>query len=137
MWKSARRRHCYTKAARTGYGRSRPNLYHVTAGGTCYERYGRGIWTLSQGGEEVTVYYKALALVRSYDGLSGEGTVVFSRDMVLKMTRRRAGEKNFITTVGSSFNIAALNEVIPGMKVNGFAAFPFYRRKDGENRTTC
>jgi hypothetical protein len=31
-------------------------------------------------GDEVTVYYKVLKLgKRSYDGLSGEGTVVFSR----------------------------------------------------------
>jgi hypothetical protein len=63
-------------------------------------------------GDEVTLYYKVLKLgKRSYDGLSGEGTVVFSRgtyvmneriatcdafshiklfqDMVWKMTKRR------------------------------------------------
>ena len=54
----------------------------VTAKGTRYidmdvgDETGRAV----EEGDEVTVYYKVLKLgKRSYDGLSGEGTVVFSR----------------------------------------------------------
>jgi hypothetical protein len=54
----------------------------VTQGGTRYMDIDLGdeSKSLVQVGDEVRIYYKVLKLgKRSYDGLSGEGTVVFSR----------------------------------------------------------
>lgn len=58
----------------------------VTKGGTRYREIsdGDGGATVVEEGNEVTLYYKILKLgKRSYDGISGEGTVVFSRGMLL------------------------------------------------------
>jgi hypothetical protein len=103
----------------------------VTPGGTRYRDMEEGSGSITaKDGEEVTVYYKVLKLgKRSYDGLSGEGTVVFSRGYGLEDDEKAAGEKDFITTVGSFNNIAALNEVIPGMKVNGVRRFSILPQK--------
>jgi len=75
-------------------------------------------------GDEVQLFYKVLKLgKRSYDGLSGEGTVVFSRGYGLEDDESEAGQKSFTTTVGSYSNIAALNDAVVGMKVGGIRRF--------------
>jgi hypothetical protein len=103
----------------------------VTAGGTRYRDMEEGSGSITAAdGEEVTVYYKVLKLgKRSYDGLSGEGTVVFSRGYGLEDDETAPGKKAFITTVGRFNNIIALNEVIPGMKVNGVRRFAILPQK--------
>lgn len=69
-------------------------------------------------GDIATVHYKVLKLgKRSYDGLSGEGTVVFSRGYGLEDDENKAGEKAFSFAVGDSTIIAALNDALPGMKI--------------------
>ena len=69
-------------------------------------------------GDEVDVYYKVLKLgKRSYDGISGEATVVFSRGYGLEDDETKPGEKSFKFQVGSPTNIAALNEAVVGMSV--------------------
>ena len=71
-------------------------------------------------GDEVTLSYKVLKLgKRSYDGLSGEGTVVFSRGYGLEDDEKKPGDKAFITTLGSPINIIALNEAVNGMQPGG------------------
>lgn len=71
-------------------------------------------------GKQVTLRYKVLKLgKRSYDGLSGEGTVVFSRGYGLEDDEQQPGDKAFITTLGSTQNIEALNDAVVGMKVGG------------------
>lgn len=68
-------------------------------------------------GDVATIHFKVLKLgKRSYDGLSGEGTVVFSRGYGLEDDESKPGEKAFSFTVGDSSVIAALNDAIPGMK---------------------
>jgi hypothetical protein len=54
----------------------------VTAAGTKYRDIENGdeLKGVVKKGDDVTIYFKVLKLgKRSYDGLSGEGTVVFSR----------------------------------------------------------
>lgn len=76
--------------------------------------------TAVQPGDDVTIYYKVLKLgKRSYDGLSGEGTVVFSRGYGYEDDETEARQKSFTTTVGAYSNIAALNDAIVGMKEKG------------------
>jgi hypothetical protein len=103
----------------------------VTPGGTRYRDMEEGSGSLTAAdGNEVTVYYKVLKLgKRAYDGLSGEGTVVFSRGYGLEDDETAPGSKDFRTTVGSFSNIAALNEVIPGMKVDGVRRFSILPQK--------
>lgn len=75
-------------------------------------------------GDDVDVFFKVLKLgKRSYDGLSGEGTVVFSRGYGFEDDEDKAGVKSFRTVVGSYSNIAALNEALIGMKVGGTRRF--------------
>jgi FKBP-type peptidyl-prolyl cis-trans isomerase len=75
-------------------------------------------------GDQVELQYKVLKLgKRSYDGLSGEGTVVFSRGYGLEDDESRPGEMSFSTVVGSYSNIAALNEALVGMRVGGTRRF--------------
>ena len=70
-------------------------------------------------GDEVTMYYKVLKLgKRSYDGLSGEGTVVFSCGYGLEDDEKSARTKTFTTTIGNMNNIVALNDGIIGMPIN-------------------
>ena len=74
--------------------------------------------------QDVTLYYKVLKLgKRSYDGLSGEGTVVFSRGYGLEDDEKGPGDQSFTTTLGSLSNIAALNEAVMGMRENGIRRF--------------
>jgi FKBP-type peptidyl-prolyl cis-trans isomerase len=71
-------------------------------------------------GDDVTVYYKVLKLgKRSYDGLSGEGTVVFSRGYGLEDDESAPRQKSWTTTAGAYNNIAALNDAVLGMAVGG------------------
>jgi len=59
----------------------------TTAGGTRYRDFedGNPDKGAVKEGDEVTIYYKVLKLgKRSYDGISGEGTVVFSRGTFLQ-----------------------------------------------------
>jgi len=68
-------------------------------------------------GDVATVHYKVLKLgKRSYDGLSGEGTVVFSRGYGLEDDEDKPGQKAFTYTVGDSSVISAMNDATPGMK---------------------
>ena len=68
-------------------------------------------------GDTANVHYKVLKLgKRSYDGLSGEGTVVFSRGYGLEDDESKPGQKSFLFKVGDSSVIAALNDALPGMK---------------------
>merc|ERR1712125_227012 len=67
-------------------------------------------------GSDVSVYFKVLKLgKRSYDGLSGEGTVVFSRGFGLEDDEKVPGDKSFRFTVGDQAVIGALNDAIAGM----------------------
>jgi FKBP-type peptidyl-prolyl cis-trans isomerase len=69
-----------------------------------------------QEGDTVTMYYKVLKLgKRSYDGLSGEGTVVFSCGYGYEDDENAARIKSFTTRVGMAQNIVALNDGIIGM----------------------
>ena len=99
-----------------------------TATGVIYRDYEEGSGPAIKDGDKVTLYYKVLKLgKRSYDGLSGEGTVVFSRGYNLEDDEKKIGDKSFTTTVGALSNIAALNEALIGMKQGGvrrFAVFP-------------
>lgn len=80
--------------------------------------------TVAQDGDQVHVFFKVLKLgKRSYDGLSGEGTVVFSRGYGFEDDESNAGDKDFQTIVGSKSNIPALNEALLGMKAGGVRRF--------------
>lgn len=71
-------------------------------------------------GDSVEIYYKVLKLgKRSYDGLSGEGTVVFSRGYGLEDDEdlNAKTRKTFACTLGSPQLIAALSDAMPGMHV--------------------
>jgi len=56
---------------------------------------------------------------RSYDGLSGEGTVVFSRGYALEDDEKVPGDKLFKFQIGDNQVIKALNEAVVGMAVGG------------------
>ena len=75
-----------------------------------------------ESGDTVQIYYKILKLgKRSYDGLSGEGTVVFSRGYGLEddedpdITNIKKPRKYFECTLGESSLITALSDAMPGM----------------------
>lgn len=69
-------------------------------------------------GQKATIFYKVLKLgKRSYDGLSGEGTVVFSRGYGLEDDENKAGVKSFEFTIGDPQVIGALNDAIVGQPV--------------------
>ncbi len=71
-------------------------------------------------GDRVDVHYKVLKLgKRSYDGLSGEGTVVFSRGYALEDDEKAPGDKSFKFTLGDDRVIRALSDAVPGMAVGG------------------
>lgn len=100
----------------------------TTAGGTRYRDLTVGKGRTAKEGDQVTLSYKVLKLgKRSFDGLSGEGTVVFSRGYALEDDESVPGDKTFITTLGSPINIVALNEAVAGMQTGGvrrFSVFP-------------
>ncbi|KAL7461493.1 hypothetical protein ACHAXS_001936 [Conticribra weissflogii] len=67
-------------------------------------------------GDAIEIYYKVLKLgKRSYDGLSGEGTVIFSRGYGLEDDEKEVGDRSFVFTVGDADVIEALNEGVVGM----------------------
>jgi len=120
----------------------------VTKGGTKYRDLDAGITTLDDDGNDVSltakdgdnveVYFKVLKLgKRSYDGLSGEGTVVFSRGYGLEDDETKAGEKSFQTTIGGFQNIVAMNEALLGMKLNGLRRFAILPQKGWEKATAA
>jgi FKBP-type peptidyl-prolyl cis-trans isomerase len=101
----------------------------TTRGGTRYKDFELGTGSLVvKDGDEVTLHFKVLKLgKRAYDGLSGEGTVVFSRGYGLEDDEVQPGDRSFVTTVGAPYNIIALNEALLGMKTGGtrrFSIFP-------------
>lgn len=96
----------------------------VTPAGTRFRDLQTGSGSTARNGDQVEVYYKVLKLgKRSYDGLSGEGTVVFSRGYGLEDDEREAREKSFTTVLGSYSNIPALNDAVAGMQVGGVRRF--------------
>ena len=102
----------------------------VTKGGTKYRDIEEGSGDIAKDGDDVIIYYKVLKLgKRSYDGLSGEGTVVFSRGFGLEDDEKEPGSKSFTTTLGGFSNIVALNEAVPGMKVGGLRRFSILPEK--------
>lgn len=99
---------------------------------------GNDISLVAKDGDEVEVYFKVLKLgKRSYDGLSGEGTVVFSRGYGLEDDETKAGEKSFKTTIGGFNNIAAVNEAVLGMRLNGLRRFAILPQKGWEKATAA
>uniref|UniRef100_A0A6U3WNG8 peptidylprolyl isomerase n=1 Tax=Skeletonema marinoi TaxID=267567 RepID=A0A6U3WNG8_9STRA len=73
---------------------------------------------VARDGDTVEVHYKVLKLgKRSYDGLSGEGTVVFSRGYALEDDEKVIGDHSFKFTLGDNQVISALNDAVPGMAV--------------------
>lgn len=120
----------------------------VTSGGIKYRDLEPGTTTLdadgndvsltAKEGDDVNVYFKVLKLgKRSYDGLSGEGTVVFSRGYGLEDDEDKAGQKSFQMTIGGFQNIAALNEALVGMKPNGLRRFAILPQKGWEKATAA
>lgn len=73
---------------------------------------------LVKSGDVATIRYKVLKLgKRSYDGLSGEGTVVFSKGYGLEDDEKKAGVSSFRFKVGDSSIVGALNDGITGMAI--------------------
>ena len=90
----------------------------------------------AQDGDDVSIYFKVLKLgKRSYDGLSGEGTVVFSRGYGLEDDEDKPAQKSFSTCIGRTSNIPALNEALVGMQVNGVRRFAILPQKGWERQT--
>ena len=57
---------------------------------------------VAKAGDNADVHYSVLKLgKRSYDGLSGEGTVVFSRGYALEDDEKTPGDHSFKFTLGS------------------------------------
>ena len=109
----------------------------VTSSGVRYRDLEDGSGKEIKEGDDVELYYKVLKLgKRSYDGLSGEGTVVFSRGYGLEDDETKAGDKSFYTTVGSYSNIEALNSALLGMTVGGTRRFSILPQKGWERPTS-
>ncbi len=105
--------------------RAAANPPKVTSRGTKYlDVVEEGATTTSdkvaKDGDSVELHYKVLKLgKRSYDGLSGEGTVVFSRGYALEDDEKVIGDHSFKFTIGDNQVISALNDAVPGMAVGG------------------
>jgi FKBP-type peptidyl-prolyl cis-trans isomerase len=130
----------------------------VTATGVRYRDIEDGNGDEVKDGDDVRLYFKVLKLgKRSFDGLSGEGTVVFSlgkRKIIcifencqvtcaaniaagwtgygLEDGEDKPGSKSFKTVVGAVSNIRALNEAVVGMKVGGTRRFSILPQKGWE-----
>jgi len=77
-----------------------------------------GSGVVAKEGDQATIFYKVLKLgKRSYDGLSGEGTVVFSRGYGLEDDENKPGDKSFTFTIGDNQIIAALSDAIQGQAI--------------------
>lgn len=74
---------------------------------------------IAKNGDDISIRYKVLKLgKRSYDGLSGEATVVFSRGYFLEDDEEKGSQmKTFPFKLGDNSVISALNDGVPGMKV--------------------
>ncbi|KAL3944967.1 MAG: hypothetical protein SGBAC_000943 [Bacillariaceae sp.] len=109
----------------------------VTSTGIKYREIEDGTGDVEvKNGDDVEIFYKVLKLgKRSSDGISGEGTVVFSRGYGFEDDEDKPGVKSFKTTVGGYSNIAALNEAIIGMKVGGVRRFGIVPQKGWEKPT--
>jgi len=71
----------------------------------------------AKAGDSVEVHFKVLKIgKRSYDGLSGEGTVVFSRGYGLEDDEKVPGDKSFKFKLGDPSVVGALNDAVPGMR---------------------
>ena len=101
--------------------------------GTRYKDMEEGDGVEVDEGDKVDIYFKVLKLgKRSYDGLSGEGTVVFSRGYGLEDDEKSPKDRVFTTTVGSPKNIAALNEALVGINVGTIRRFSILPQKGWE-----
>jgi hypothetical protein len=110
----------------------------IEEGSTTLDSDGNDVSLTAKDGDDVDVYFKVLKLgKRSYDGLSGEGTVVFSRGYGLEDDETKAGQKAFTTSIGGFSNIAALNEALVGMKPNGLRRFAILPQKGWEKATAA
>lgn len=110
----------------------------IEEGTTTLDADGNDVSLLAKEGDDVGIYFKVLKLgKRSYDGLSGEGTVVFSRGYGLEDDETKAGQKSFMTTLGGFNNIAAINEAVVGMKLNGLRRFAILPQKGWEKATAA
>ncbi|KAL7508831.1 hypothetical protein ACHAXN_005892 [Cyclotella atomus] len=108
----------------------------VVVGGTKYLELESGDGVKAKEGDSVEVYFKVLKLgKRSYDGLSGEGTVVFSRGYGLEDDEKVAGDHSFKFTVGNINVIQALNDAIPGMQAGSLRRISILPQK-GWNKNT-
>ncbi len=88
-------------------------------------------------GDTITIYYKVLKLgKRSYDGLSGEGTVIFSRGYALEDDEKVLGDKSFTFVLGDTNVIQALNDAIPGMAVGSVRRISVTPQIGWENNTS-
>ena len=77
-----------------------------------------GVAKVAKAGDAVDLHYKVLKLgKRSYDGLSGEGTVVFSRGYALEDDEKVPGDHSFKFTLGDG-------QVIKGESISKLH-FPF------------
>ena len=75
---------------------------------------------VAKSGDNVDIHYKVLKIgKRSYDGLSGEGTVVFSRGYALEDDEKVPGDHSFKYALGESQVIKSLNDGVVGMSVGG------------------
>jgi FKBP-type peptidyl-prolyl cis-trans isomerase len=96
----------------------------ITPSGTRYRDLQVGTGEIVNVGDEVAMYFIVLKLgKRSFDGLSGEGTVVFSRGYGFEDDEKKPGDRVFVTTVGSLSNILALNDALAEMQVGGIRRF--------------
>ncbi|KAL3916360.1 MAG: hypothetical protein SGILL_005216 [Bacillariaceae sp.] len=111
----------------------------VTKGGVKYRDIEEGNSDMTvAAGDEVNLYFKVLKLgKRSYDGLSGEGTVVFSRGYGFEDDEDKPGVKSFQTFAGNTANIKALNEALVGMKMDGIRRFAILPQKGWEKATAA
>lgn len=110
----------------------------VEDGLTTLDDDGVDVSLTAKDGDNVDVYFRVLKLgKRSYDGISGEGTVVFSRGYGLEDDETKAGQKSFQFTLGGFQNIQALNEAVVGMKLNGLRRFAILPQKGWEKATAA
>ncbi|KAL7530178.1 hypothetical protein ACHAWF_003278 [Thalassiosira exigua] len=111
----------------------------VASAGTRYldvESGSGSVGRVARTGDVAEVHYKVLKLgKRSYDGLSGEGTVVFSRGYALEDDEKVPGDKTFKFRLGDARVIAALNDAVPGMAVGSVRRIGVTPRNGWEKNT--
>ena len=95
-----------------------------------------GAVVVAKAGDAVDIHYRVLKLgKRSYDGLSGEGTVVFSRGYALEDDEKTPGDHSFKFKLGDARVIRALNDAVPGMAVGGTRRISVTPRNGWEKNT--